>query len=56
MDNFYKALTKEQQALAHASKWDFDSPNSIDMDLAYSVLKSIKEGYAYYAACNSVGF
>lgn len=44
LDNFYKPLTPEQSALAFQNKWDFDAPESIDLDLVYECVKSLKEG------------
>lgn len=45
LDNFYKPLTPEQSKLAFQNKWDFDSPESIDLDLCYQCVKSLKEGH-----------
>lgn len=44
LDNFYKPLTPEQSKLAFQNKWDFDAPESIDLDLCYECVKSLKEG------------
>ncbi|CDR36296.1 CYFA0S01e00188g1_1 [Cyberlindnera fabianii] len=44
LDNFYKPLTEEERKLAYQSKWDFDTPDSIDLDLVYECVKSLKEG------------
>ncbi|CCH42709.1 hypothetical protein BN7_2253 [Wickerhamomyces ciferrii] len=44
LDNFYKPLTPEQSKLAFQNKWDFDTPESIDLDLVYKCVKSLKEG------------
>ena len=43
-DSFYKSLTAEQNALAHANEYDLDSPNSIDFDLLVEKLKELKQG------------
>jgi hypothetical protein len=43
-DSFYKSLTPEQNALAHANEYDLDSPNSIDFDLLVEKLKELKQG------------
>lgn len=44
MDNFYQPLTVEQRKLAFDSKWDFDSPQSFDLDLLMRTLKELKAG------------
>ncbi|CAN6644301.1 uridine kinase [Trichomonascus vanleenenianus] len=44
MDNFYNPLTPEQKKLAFESKWDFDSPESFDLDLLVKTLKDLKQG------------
>lgn len=43
-DNFYKALNEEESARAHASNYDFDHPDAVDMDLLVEKLTSLKEG------------
>jgi hypothetical protein len=43
-DSFYKSLTPEQNALAHANEYDLDSPESIDFDLLVEKLKELKQG------------
>ena len=43
-DSFYKSLTPEQNALAHANEYDLDSPDSIDFDLLVEKLKELKQG------------
>ncbi|RMZ84767.1 hypothetical protein DV737_g1038, partial [Chaetothyriales sp. CBS 132003] len=44
IDSFYKSLTPEQNALAHANEYDLDRPESIDFDLLYEKLKELKQG------------
>lgn len=44
LDNFYKPLTPEESKLAFENKWDFDAPESVDLDLVYECVKSLKEG------------
>lgn len=44
MDNFYKPLNDDQRKLAFDSKWDFDSPESFDLDLLLEVLHDLKQG------------
>jgi uridine kinase len=43
-DSFYKSLTPEQNALAHANEYDLDAPDSIDFDLLVEKLKELKQG------------
>lgn len=43
-DSFYKSLTPEQNALAHANEYDLDSPSSIDFDLLVEKLRDLKQG------------
>lgn len=43
-DSFYKSLTPEQNALAHANEYDLDSPSSIDFDLLVQKLEELKQG------------
>lgn len=43
-DNFYRPLTPDQTRLAHQGNYDFDTPNSIDIDFAVEVLSSLKQG------------
>jgi uridine kinase len=44
-DSFYKSLTPEQNALAHANEYDLDSPSSLDFDLLVEKLKELKQGF-----------
>ncbi|PGH26826.1 uridine kinase [Polytolypa hystricis UAMH7299] len=44
MDSFYKPLSVEENAIAHANEFDFDSPNAIDFDLLVQTLKDLKQG------------
>ncbi|SCV03943.1 LAME_0H14488g1_1 [Lachancea meyersii CBS 8951] len=44
LDNFYKPLTPEQHELAVNNQFDFDTPDAVDLDLAYECIKSLKEG------------
>ncbi|CAR21275.1 uridine kinase URK1 [Lachancea thermotolerans CBS 6340] len=44
LDNFYKPLTQEQREQAFQNNFDFDEPDSIDLDLAYECIRSLKEG------------
>ncbi|KAJ9216033.1 hypothetical protein DTO166G4_2277 [Paecilomyces variotii] len=44
MDSFYKTLTPEQHAKAHANDYDFDSPESIDFDVLVNTLRDLKQG------------
>jgi len=46
-DSFYKSLTPEQNALAHANEYDLDSPDSIDFDLLVEKLKELKQGSVF---------
>lgn len=43
-DNFYKPLTQEQSEQAFACNYDFDKPESIDLDLIVETVKSLKQG------------
>ncbi|EGV64623.1 uridine kinase [Yamadazyma tenuis ATCC 10573] len=43
-DNFYRPLTKEQSAKAFANEWDFDTPDSLDLDALYDTVKKLKQG------------
>lgn len=43
-DNFYKPLTPEDYKLVAENNYDFDTPDSIDIDLAVETLRSLKEG------------
>lgn len=43
-DNFYKALNEEESIRAHQSKYDFDHPDAVDMDLLVEKLTSLKQG------------
>ncbi|KAI9369512.1 uridine kinase family-domain-containing protein [Aspergillus egyptiacus] len=44
MDSYYKTLTPEQHAKAHANEFDFDSPDSIDFDALVQTLRDLKQG------------
>ncbi|KAG0679639.1 Uridine kinase [Pichia californica] len=44
LDNFYKELTPEQSHLAFLNEYDLDKPSSIDLDLVYECVRSIKQG------------
>ena len=44
LDNFYKPLSPEERKLAFQNDYDFDKPESIDLDLAYECILSLKEG------------
>ncbi|RMZ76543.1 hypothetical protein DV738_g4905, partial [Chaetothyriales sp. CBS 135597] len=44
IDSFYKSLTPEENALAHANEYDLDSPESIDFDLLCEKLSELKQG------------
>lgn len=43
-DNFYNPLTPEERQLAFCNKFDFDMPQSFDMDLVYETVKKLKKG------------
>lgn len=43
-DNFYRPLTKEQSVKAFANEWDFDRPESLDLELVCDVVKKLKKG------------
>lgn len=43
-DNFYKPLDEEQSKRAFECKYDFDTPEAIDMDLIVDKLTSLKQG------------
>ena len=43
-DSFYKTLTPEQNAIAHANEYDFDCPDSIDFDVLVQTLRDLKQG------------
>lgn len=43
-DNFYKPLNVEESKLAFNNEWDFDTPSSLDLDLLYETVKSLKNG------------
>jgi uridine kinase len=40
-DSFYKVLSTEQKQQAHASNYDFDSPNAIDFDLMKDFVRKL---------------
>lgn len=44
MDSFYRNLTVEEKARAAATEYNFDHPNSFDMDCLLEVLSKLKEG------------
>ncbi|OAL72771.1 uridine kinase [Trichophyton violaceum] len=44
MDSFYKTLTPEENAIAHADEYDFDSPLAIDFDVLVKLLRDLKKG------------
>lgn len=44
LDNFYKPLSIAERELAFDNNYDFDKPESIDLELAYSCILSLKEG------------
>eukprot|EP01128_Nolandella_sp_AFSM9_P004340 TRINITY_DN1927_c0_g1_i1.p2 TRINITY_DN1927_c0_g1~~TRINITY_DN1927_c0_g1_i1.p2 ORF type:complete len:277 (+),score=55.35 TRINITY_DN1927_c0_g1_i1:25-831(+) len=44
LDSFYKSLTKEQIELAHASNFNFDSPDAFDWELLREVLVLLSRG------------
>jgi len=46
MDSFYKVLTPEQHQLAEANNYNFDHPDSFDVDLLIETLKKLKKGIA----------
>lgn len=43
-DNFYKPLTPEQSAKAFNCEWDFDAPESMDIDMLVEKVESLKRG------------
>ncbi|RAL13751.1 pre-rRNA-processing protein ESF1 [Aspergillus homomorphus CBS 101889] len=44
MDSFYKSLTPEEHARAHANDYDFDCPESLDFDVLVQTLRDLKQG------------
>jgi uridine kinase len=50
-DSFYKELTPEQMTAAHNNDYDFDAPDSIDMELMCSTLQKLKEGQRIQVPC-----
>ncbi|ORX50264.1 uridine kinase [Piromyces finnis] len=46
MDSFYKVLNPEQHALAESNNYNFDHPDSFDIDLLIETLKNLKKGIA----------
>ncbi|PYH49245.1 uridine kinase family protein [Aspergillus saccharolyticus JOP 1030-1] len=44
MDSFYKSLTPEEHARAHANEYDFDCPESLDFDVLVQTLRDLKQG------------
>eukprot|EP01137_Pigoraptor_chileana_P022010 Opistho-2@86435 len=43
-DNFYKALTDEQKAMANANNYNFDHPDAFDYPLTEKILADLNEG------------
>lgn len=43
-DNFYRPLTPDQSKKAFANQWDFDRPESLDLDMLVDVVKKLKKG------------
>ncbi|ODV79199.1 uridine kinase [Suhomyces tanzawaensis NRRL Y-17324] len=43
-DNFYNPLNAEERQQAFDCKFDFDTPESFDMNLMYETVKSLKQG------------
>lgn len=43
-DNFYNPLSPEQRIQAYNSEYDFDTPESLDLDLLVDCVKSLKNG------------
>ncbi|KKK22420.1 uridine kinase [Aspergillus rambellii] len=50
MDSFYKSLSPEQHAKAHANEFDFDSPDAIDFDALVQTLRDLKQGYSSHSS------
>eukprot|EP00833_Pecoramyces_ruminatium_P004540 jgi/Orpsp1_1/1178572/evm.model.c7180000065895.1 len=46
MDSFYKVLSPEEHKLAEESNYNFDHPDSFDIDLLIETLKKLKKGIA----------
>lgn len=44
MDNFYKPLAEDARKLAFESRYDFDAPGAIDLDLFVEILADLKQG------------
>lgn len=44
MDNFYNPLNEEERERAFHNEFDFDEPNTIDMDLFYETILKLKNG------------
>lgn len=44
LDSFYKVLTKEQSHAAFRNAYDFDSPEALEWDLLFDILKDLKAG------------
>lgn len=44
LDNFYRPLNEEQKQQAFRNEYDFDKPTSLDLDLLYRCVRSLKEG------------
>ncbi|PYH88819.1 uridine kinase [Aspergillus ellipticus CBS 707.79] len=44
MDSFYKSLSPEEHARAHANQYDFDCPDSLDFDVLVETLRDLKQG------------
>lgn len=45
-DSFYKSLSPEEHAKAHANQYDFDCPDALDFDVMVQTLKDLKRGYS----------
>lgn len=44
LDSFYKVLTREQSEAAFRSEYDFDSPEALEWDLLFQILRDLKAG------------
>ncbi|CAG2180643.1 unnamed protein product, partial [Oppiella nova] len=44
LDSFYKVLNEDQHRLAHNNEYNFDHPESFDLDLLVETLRKLKEG------------
>lgn len=52
-DNFYKSLTPEQSKRAFANDYDFDTPDSLDIDAIVEVVENLKQGRKATIPCYS---